>query len=339
MHSGMHWIQKAERSEKMDALNIENLHVSFQTGKGNKLAVDGISFTVGQGEIFGLVGESGCGKSVSSMSILRLISPPGKITKGSIQVGGIDILSLSEKEMQEIIRGSKVSMIFQEPMTSLNPLITIGEQIAETLRVHKGYSKKQAKEEAIRQLKNVGIPMPEKHYSSYPHALSGGMRQRVMIAIAMACEPELLIADEPTTALDVTIQAQILELMKKVRAETKTAILLITHDLGVVADMCDRVAVMYCGRIVEEGLTKEILHHPQHPYTKGLIASIPSIDGKDILLHNIQGTVPQIYEGAVGCYFANRCEQCVEKCMHEAPVLENIGASHKVACHQYGDLS
>lgn len=339
MHCGISWTPKAERSEDMDALNIENLHVSFQTGKGNKLAVDGISFSVGHGEIFGLVGESGCGKSVSSMSILRLISPPGRITEGSIKVGGIDILSLSERDMQEIIRGSKVSMIFQEPMTSLNPLITIGEQIAETLRVHKGYSKKQAKEEAIRQLKNVGIPMPEKHYGSYPHALSGGMRQRVMIAIAMACEPALLIADEPTTALDVTIQAQILELMKKVRTETKTSILLITHDLGVVADMCDRVAVMYCGRIVEEGMTKEILHYPRHPYTKGLIASIPSIDGKDTMLHNIQGTVPQIYEGAAGCYFANRCEHCMEKCRCEAPVLESIGENHKVACHQHGDLS
>ena len=334
----MRWTQRAERSEKMDALSIENLHVSFQTGKGKKLAVDGISFSVKQGEIFGLVGESGCGKSVSSMSILRLISPPGKITEGRIIVSGREILSLTEREMQEQIRGSKVSMIFQEPMTSLNPLITIGEQIAETLRVHKGYSRKQAREEAIKQLKNVGIPMPEKHYNSYPHSLSGGMRQRVMIAIAMVCEPELLIADEPTTALDVTIQAQILELMKKVRKETKTAILLITHDLGVVADMCDRVAVMYCGRIVEQGETEEILHHPQHPYTKGLIASIPSLDGRNTMLHNIRGTVPQIYEGAAGCYFANRCEECTEMCKQEAPRLETIKGNHKVACHLYGEL-
>lgn len=319
----------------MEVLKIDNLHVCFETKKGRKLAVDGVSFDVQKGEIFGLVGESGCGKSVTSMSILKLISSPGKITEGKIIVDGEDVRTLSEKMMQKKIRGSKISMIFQEPMTSLNPLISIGEQISETLRVHKGISRQQAKEEAIKQLKSVGIPMAEKHYDSYPHSLSGGMRQRVMIAIAMACEPEILIADEPTTALDVTIQAQILQLMKKVRDETGTAIVLITHDLGVVANMCDRVAVMYCGKIVEEGATEEILRNPQHPYTKGLIASIPSISGTEKILHNIRGTVPQIYEGAKGCYFANRCDFCMEKCKERSPDLHNVSDSHKAACHLY----
>ncbi len=321
----------------MDALKVNNLHVCFQTKKGNKLAVDGVSFSVKAGEIFGLVGESGCGKSVTSMAVLKLIVPPGKIIDGTIEVDGEDILKFSEKQMQKKIRGSKISMVFQEPMTSLNPLITIGEQISETLRVHKGISKPEAKKEAIRQLKSVGIPMAEKHYESYPHSLSGGMRQRVMIAIAMACEPDILIADEPTTALDVTVQAQILDLMKKVRDARGTAIVLITHDLGVVANMCDRVAVMYCGKIVEEGVTENILKDPKHPYTKGLIASIPDISGKEKMLHNIRGIVPQIYEGAKGCYFSNRCDYCSEICTVTAPELRIIDAQHKVACHLCGD--
>ena len=319
----------------MDILKINNLHVCFQTKKGKKIAVDGVSFSVKKGEIFGLVGESGCGKSVTAMSVLKLISPPGKITEGRIEVAGEDVLQFSEKEMQNKIRGSRISMVFQDPMTSLNPLITIGEQISETLCVHRGLSKSEARAEAIRQLKNVGFPMAEKHYDSYPHSLSGGMRQRVMIAIAMACKPEILIADEPTTALDVTIQAQILDLMKTVRDETSTAIVLITHDLGVVANMCDRVAVMYCGRIVEEGNTAFILKNPQHPYTKGLIASIPGIRGGDKCLYNIPGTVPQVYEGTKGCYFANRCEVCLKKCKEEAPILHNISEGHKAACHLY----
>ena len=297
--------------------------------------MDGAGFSVKKGEIFGLVGESGCGKSVLSMSILKLVSPPGKITGGRIEIDGRNILELSEKQMQKEIRGSKISMIFQEPMTSLNPLITVGEQIAETLRVHRNLTRAQAREEGIRQLRAVGIPMPEKHFNSYPHALSGGMRQRVMIAIAMACEPDILIADEPTTALDVTIQAQILDLMKQVRDRTGTAIVLITHDLGVVANMCDRVAVMYCGRIVEEGSTGEILRHPMHPYTQGLIASIPSISGGEKTLHNIPGTVPQVYEGARGCYFANRCGRCTERCRQTAPALQSVSDSHKAACHLF----
>lgn len=320
----------------MDALKVDNLHVCFQTKKGKKIAVDGVSFSVKKGEIFGLVGESGCGKSVTSMSIMKLVTPPGKITNGVIEIDGENILKLSEKQMQKRFRGSKVSMIFQDPMTSLNPLITIGEQISETLRVHKNLTRAEAKEEAIKELKKVGIPMAEKHYDSYPHSLSGGMRQRVMIAIAMACDPDILIADEPTTALDVTIQAQILELMRKLRDETGAAIVLITHDLGVVANMCDRVAVMYCGKIVESGQTEEILNNPMHPYTKGLISSIPSIKAQEKLLHNIRGTVPQIYEGAKGCYFSNRCDFCFGKCGEQAPELYETGAEHHVACHLYG---
>ena len=320
----------------MEALKVENLHVCFQTKRGNKIAVDGVSFSVKPGEIFGLVGESGCGKSVTSMSILKLIAPPGKITEGRIEVAGDNLLSFSENQMQKKIRGSRISMIFQEPMTSLNPLIPIGEQIAETLRVHKGLSLAEARGESIRQLKKVGIPMAERRYNSYPHSLSGGMRQRVMIAIAMACEPDILIADEPTTALDVTIQAQILELMKKVRDDMGTAIILITHDLGVVANMCDRVAVMYCGKIVEEGKTEDILNAPKHPYTKGLIASIPRITGNEKMLHNIRGTVPQIYEGAKGCYFLNRCNYCTEKCGEETPELYSISGEHRAACFLCG---
>ncbi|MBR3244364.1 MAG: ABC transporter ATP-binding protein [Parasporobacterium sp.] len=320
----------------MNALRVENLHVCFQTQKGKKIAVDGVSFSVKPGEIFGLVGESGCGKSVTSMSILKLITPPGRITEGIVEVDGENILELSENQMQKRIRGSRISMIFQEPMTSLNPLITIGEQISETLRVHKNLSRKEAKEEAIRQLNNVGIPMAEKHYNSYPHALSGGMRQRVMIAIAMACEPEILIADEPTTALDVTVQAQILSLMKRASIETGVAIVLITHDLGVIANMCDRVAVMYCGKIVEEGITEDVLKNPHHPYTRGLIASIPRLTGEEKMLHSIPNTVPQIYEGAKGCYFSNRCDYCMEKCTVYTPRLKVISDQHRVACHLYG---
>ena len=320
----------------MDVLKIDNLNVSFDTKRGRKIAVDGVSFSVKEGEIFGLVGESGCGKSVTAMSVLKLIAPPGKITDGTIEIDGTDILSLSEKQMQKKIRGSKVSMIFQEPMTSLNPLMTIGEQISETLRVHKGFSKQQAREEAILQLISVGIPMAERHYDSYPHSLSGGMRQRVMIAIAMACEPEILIADEPTTALDVTIQAQILDLMKRVRDETGTSIVMITHDLGVVANMCDRVGVMYCGRIVEEGATGDILRNAQHPYTRGLIASIPNLHNEEKILYNISGTVPQIYEGTKGCYFANRCSKCMKVCNEIKPDFHDVAADHKVACHLFG---
>ena len=314
-------------------LNIENLRVVFPTRMGDNITVDGINLTVNKGEIFGIVGESGCGKSMTSLSILRLIAPPGKITEGRIFVDGEDVLQMTEKEMQNKVRGSKVSMIFQEPMTSLNPLFTVGEQIMESLRTHRHMSRKEAREEALQMLKLVGIPMPEKRLDEYPHTLSGGMRQRVMIAIAMSCHPKLLIADEPTTALDVTIQAQILKLMKQLRDQEGTSVLLITHDLGVVANMCDRVAVMYCGKVVEQGPTIELLKDPKHPYTRGLMGSVPSLSDDEKMLYNIPGTVPRIIGGAVGCRFADRCDRCTEICRTVTPPCQQINGEHAVWCH------
>lgn len=315
-------------------LEVKNLIVNFKTKKGIKKAVDDVSFSINRGEIFGIVGESGCGKSVTSMSILQLINAPGKIEGGEILLDGKNLLELSDDEMQENVRGSRIAMIFQDPMTSLNPLLTVGEQIAETIQTHKMISKEKAKEKAIELLNNVGIPAAELHYDSFPHSLSGGMKQRVMIAIAMSCEPDVLIADEPTTALDVTIQVQILDLMKKMRDEHGTAIILITHDLGVVSYMCDYVAVMYCGKIVEKATKKELINNPLHPYTKGLMAAIPKIDNTISKLYNIPGTVPQIYEDEQGCYFNNRCEFCVYKCKKEVP-KEVCTENHAVACHLY----
>lgn len=317
-------------------LNIENLRVVFQNRGGDNIAVDGISFSVKKGEIFGIVGESGCGKSMTALSAMRLIAHPGKIAQGKIFVDGVDIMKLSEKQLQKNIRGSKIAMIFQEPMTSLNPLFTIGEQICESLRIHQNLSKQEAREKAIDLLRQVGIPMPERRIDEYPHTLSGGMRQRVMIAIAMCCKPQLLIADEPTTALDVTIQAQILKLMKDVRAKDGTAVLLISHDLGVIANMCDRVAVMYCGTIVEQGTTEQVLKEPLHPYTKGLIGSVPQITREDKYLYNIPGTVPKIIGGASGCRFADRCEYCTEKCRTVTPATTMVNSEHSVNCLLYG---
>lgn len=316
-------------------LNIEDLSIVFHNRQGDHIAVDGIDFSVNKGEIFGIVGESGCGKSMTALSTMRLIAHPGKITKGKIEVDGIDIMKLTEKQLQRDIRGSKVAMIFQEPMTSLNPLFTIGEQIGESLRIHQNMNKQQAREKAIELLRQVGIPMPEKRVDEYPHTLSGGMRQRIMIAIAMCCKPQLLIADEPTTALDVTIQAQILKLMKNLRDQDGTAVLLISHDLGVIANMCDRVAVMYCGTIVEEGATEEVLKNPLHPYTKGLIGSIPKITGEEKYLYNIPGTVPKIIGGASGCHFADRCEYCTDRCRQVTPTKTTVEGEHAVSCLLY----
>ena len=295
-------------------------------------AVEGVSLCVKQGEIFGIVGESGCGKSLTALSVLRLISDNGKITGGEIVLDGEDILALSEKEMQRRIRSKKVSMIFQEPMTSLNPLLTVGEQIAEVLRTHKGMKKQEAMAEAIRYLQMSGIPEPEKRAKAYPHQLSGGMRQRVMIAIALCCQPKLLIADEPTTALDVTMQAQILGLMKQLQEETGTSIVLITHDLGVVAETCHRLAVMYCGNIVEEGSVEDVLHHPSHPYTVGLIGAIPRMEKSEKFLYNIPGTVPQRDALPQGCRFADRCPHCREVCREKIPEITDLGGGHSVRC-------
>jgi len=322
-------------SEKV--LEIKNLETHFFSSRGVAKAVDRVSYHVNKGEILGVVGESGCGKSVTSLSILQLVaSPPGKIVGGEIIFDGEDLLKLSKSEMQKRIRGNRISMIFQEPMTSLNPLFTVGQQLMEPLMLHRGMDKKQAKAEAINMLKLVGIPMPERRFKQYPHSMSGGMRQRVMIAMALCCNPEVLIADEPTTALDVTIQAQILDLMKKLRDELGTSIIMITHDLGVVAEMCDRAVVMYCGSIVEEGTVEEIFKNPQHPYTQGLLASIPKLTDENAELYNIKGTVPNLTKLPQGCRFAERCEHCTEDCRNYRPGLTELTETHKVRCFLKG---
>ena len=319
-------------------LDIRELETHFFSKRGVARAVDKVSYSLERGEILGVVGESGCGKSVTALSVLRLIKPPGgKIVGGEVLLDGVDLLKLPEREMQKI-RGNRISMIFQEPMTSLNPLFTVGDQIMEPLMQHRGLSKKEAKEEAIRMLAAVGIPSPEKRVNDYPNSMSGGMRQRVMIAMALSCNPEVLIADEPTTALDVTIQAQILELMKKMRDELGTAIIMITHDLGVVAEMCDRAAVMYCGSAVEEGPVHEVFKNPSHPYTRGLMMSIPKLTEESDRLYNIKGSVPSLFQLPQGCRFADRCEFCTEKCKQEIPPVEYVGPNHTVKCHHWRTL-
>ncbi|OZM57208.1 peptide ABC transporter ATP-binding protein [Lottiidibacillus patelloidae] len=313
-------------------LNVRELRTSFFTDKGEIPAVDNVSFQINEREIVGIVGESGCGKSVTSLSIMGLIpQPPGKIVGGEIIYNGKDLIHSSENEMQKI-RGNEISMIFQEPMTSLNPLFTIGEQLIEAILIHQDISKKEAATKAINIMKEVGLPRAEQLMTEYPHQLSGGMRQRIVIAMALTCNPKLIIADEPTTALDVTIQAQILNLMKKINEERNTAIMLITHDLGVVAEVCDRVIVMYAGKVVEEGTVKEIFANPQHPYTKGLLHSIPQLDVKKEKLFSIKGQVPKPGSIKEGCAFYKRCEQAVSKCHILSPHLVSTSASHSVRC-------
>ncbi|MGJ7919425.1 ABC transporter ATP-binding protein [Neobacillus sp. LXY-4] len=314
-------------------LKIQDLTVSFFANKKLLPAVDGISFELKEGEILGIVGESGSGKSVTSLAVMGLIPmPPGKIEKGEILFEGKDLLTYSEKEMRKI-RGNQISMIFQEPMTSLNPLFTIGDQIVEALRLHTKMPKAEAKLKAIELLKLVGIPRSEAIVNEYPHQLSGGMRQRVMIAMAMACNPRILIADEPTTALDVTIQAQILDLMKNLNEQTNTSIILITHDLGVVAEICDRVLVMYCGQIVEHGDVHTILKEPKHPYTKGLLKSVPDLLGKKDRLYSIPGNVPRPGSIKQGCPFAPRCDERIAHCLDVLPSLYAMeSAGHEVRC-------
>lgn len=313
-------------------LEIANLQTHFITDRGQIPAVDGVTISVHKGEVLGIVGESGCGKSVTSLSIMRLVPhPPGKIVGGSIKFKGEDLVTASEKRMREI-RGNEIAMIFQEPMTSLNPVYTIGNQIAESILLHTNATKKEARQRSIEMLKKVGIPRAESIVDEYPHQLSGGMRQRVMIAMAMACNPDLLIADEPTTALDVTIQAQILDLMRQLNQESGTAILLITHDLGVVAEMCHRVVVMYAGNVVEEGDVRTILKHPKHPYTVGLLHSIPKLGESKDRLYSIPGNVPIPGSLAAGCRFAPRCEHATDKCRAEMPELKEVGANHYARC-------
>jgi peptide/nickel transport system ATP-binding protein len=317
-------------------LQVEGLKTHFFTRDGIVRAVDGVSFSVDPGETLAIVGESGCGKSVTSLSILRLIaSPPGRIVAGRLMFDGRDLLKLSDAEMRSI-RGNEIAMIFQEPMTSLNPVLTIGRQIGETLRLHRGMSQAQARERSLAMLKLVNMPEAERRLTQYPHQISGGMRQRVMIAMALACDPRLLIADEPTTALDVTIQAQILELMRKLKDRTGTAIVLITHDLGVVAEMAQRVVVMYAGRKVEEAPVSELFAVPRHPYTRGLLKSIPHLGqgsgGMRKRLQEIAGMVPSLREEITGCIFAPRCPHATDRCRAEYPPLEEKTSRHWVAC-------
>lgn len=317
-------------------LEVRDLKTYFYTDSGIVKAVDGVSFDVKPGRTLGIVGESGCGKSITSMSILKLIEKPGKIVEGTIKFDGNDIIPMNDKEIREV-RGNDISMIFQEPMTSLNPVFRIEDQIMEAVMLHQGLDKKEAKKVAVDMLSFVGIPRPEQVARDYPHQLSGGMRQRVMIAMALACRPKLLIADEPTTALDVTIQAQILKLMNELKEKTNTAIMLITHDLGVIAQMADDVIVMYAGKIVESAPVHELFKNPQHPYTKGLLASIPSLDQDKDRLYSIDGVVPNPFHLPKGCYFAPRCEFAKEECKCKMPQTTKTGENHMVRCFLFSD--
>jgi len=313
-------------------LEVRDLTVSFATEQGHLNVIEEVSFSVEHGRTLGLVGESGCGKSVTAMSIIRLLpSPPSRVESGRILFNGRNLLKLDEAAMRAI-RGNRIGMIFQEPMTSLNPTFTIGFQIAEVLRIHRGFRLRQARDRCVELLNMVGIGSPAARLDQYPHQLSGGLRQRVMIAMAIACGPALLIADEPTTALDVTIQAQILDLLVKLQKELEMSILMITHDLGVVAEFCDHVVVMYAGVIAEKAPVGQIFSHPRHPYTRGLLASVPQIGKKRTHLPTIPGMVPGISERPVGCYFAQRCERVTDICWRTIPPLEGQGTENRLAC-------
>jgi peptide/nickel transport system ATP-binding protein len=315
-------------------LSVRDLVTAFHTDEGVVRAVDGVSFEVPDGGTIGIVGESGCGKSVTSLSIMRLIPvPPGRIERGAIEFEGKDLVKLSEKEMRAL-RGNRISMIFQEPMSSLNPVYTVGAQIAEAVRLHQDVTREGARARALEMLELVGIPGPKERIDSYPHQLSGGMRQRVMIAMALACKPKLLIADEPTTALDVTIQAQILDLLRRLQKEMGMSIVLITHDLGVVADIAEEVVVMYAGKVVERARTADIFASPKHPYTRGLLRSVPSFgdNAHKTRLPTIAGVVPDLRALPKGCRFADRCEDVVARCRDAEPPLETLDGGRRVAC-------
>ena len=323
-------------------LSVRDLAVEFRTDKGPARAINGVSFDVYPGETLAIVGESGCGKSVSSLAIMGLIpSPPGKIVAGSIRYQGQELVGLNEKAYRRL-RGSQISMIFQEPMTALNPVLKISTQMIDVIRNHQSLSRKEAKQHAIEMLSKVGIPAPEKRVDDYPHQLSGGMRQRVMIAMALSCHPSLLLADEPTTALDVTIQAQVMREMVRLKQQLEMAMILVTHDLGVVAESCDRVVVMYCGEVVEQGTVDAIFANPQHPYTRGLLESVPKVrEHKIRRLPTIEGMVPDLFHLPQGCRFADRCVLASTQCHQHSPELENISAltasntpaiEHRAAC-------
>jgi peptide/nickel transport system ATP-binding protein len=314
-------------------LSLEHLTTVFDTPRGAVPAVNDISFEVQPGETLGLVGESGSGKSVTALSIMRLVQPPGRVAGGRIAFKGRDLLTLGDSEMRAI-RGAEIALIFQEPMTALNPVFTIGDQIGETLRVHGRATRRNARAQAIELLRAVRIPNPESRITDYPHQLSGGMRQRVLIAMALSCQPSLVIADEPTTALDVTIQAEILDLLREMKSAFKLALLLITHDLGVVAETADRVAVMYAGRIVEEGPVRAIFRHPQHPYTQGLLASMPGVAAGQ-RLHAIEGSVPQLAALPPGCAFNPRCPSRFAPCAIEPPPDYDVGPGQRAKCYLY----
>ena len=320
-------------NEKDTVLEVRDLELWFNGDYGAVKILNKVSFDINKGETLGIVGESGCGKSMTSLCIMQLLNSPPAVINGSIKLRGRELLALSDKQMQ-LIRGNKISMIFQEPMTSLNPVFTIGDQLCETFMLHQGLTKKQAEAKALGLLEMVKIPEPGQRLKEYPHQLSGGMRQRVMIAMALACLPELLIADEPTTALDVTIQAQVLDLMRNLQEKMGTAIAFITHDLGVVSEMCNRVIVLYCGEVMEEAGVDAIFEDPKHPYTEGLMATLPKFDQPGHLA-TIPGTVPPSGKYPKGCVFAPRCQYATEQCHGCKPPLIDLGNDHKVRCFRY----
>ncbi len=321
-----------EKSNAERLLTVDDLHISFFTPAGEVKAVNGMDYTLDKGEVLGIVGESGSGKSVSVSALMHLLSYPGKVVGGSMTFDGQDVLSMSKRQIREI-RGKEIAMIFQDPMTSLNPVYTIGNQLTETILCHSKIGAGEARNRAMEGLRMVGINNPERRMKQYPHELSGGMRQRVMIAMALAMRPKLLIADEPTTALDVTIQAQILDLMKSLRKEIDAAVILITHDLGIVSDICDRVLVMYGGRVVESGSIDDIYYAPQHPYTRGLLACLPKVDaGKREQLSPIEGTPIDLLNLPAGCPFASRCDRCMQICLREEPPIFEFSDGHQARC-------
>lgn len=324
----------------MAMLAVNNLITEFDTDEGRVRAVDQVSFSAESGKTLGIVGESGCGKSVTALSIMRLLPQPmGKIVSGSIELDGTDLTQLSIPEMEKI-RGARIGMVFQEPMTALNPVHTIGRQLTEVLLLHKSKNAQEAIKDAVNILDRVGIPSPDIRMTEYPHQLSGGMRQRVVIAMALACKPDVLIADEPTTALDVTIQAQILELMKSLQSEMGMSVILITHDLGVIAETCDDVVVMYAGKVAESGSVFDIFDHPTHPYTQGLLASIPTLDTEPkSKLSVIEGMVPGLRDLPAGCRFENRCPNKIETCTTQQPDIEIVGGAHQVSCLRWREMS